>query len=140
PRSVGPRGSYTPPSHVPSSPCLPLFVPSPAAPHHKYPHPKPYCVYYFSRIKKTWNKSESFCTTVNAHLVTVSSAQEFLAREAGNESYWIGLTDAFTEGTWRWVDGTEYRQDPEDSNLWNDKPCSASLRWICARSLDADGL
>uniref|UniRef100_A0A8C6ZBA5 C-type lectin domain-containing protein n=1 Tax=Nothoprocta perdicaria TaxID=30464 RepID=A0A8C6ZBA5_NOTPE len=92
-----------------------------------YPHPKPYCaprpccppilphhagkVYYFSRIKKTWNKSESFCTTVNAHLVTVSSAAEQVRAGAcgdvGNESYWIGLTDAFTEGTWRWVDGTD---------------------------------
>ncbi|XP_062430464.1 C-type lectin domain family 4 member F-like [Rhea pennata] len=68
-------------------------------------------IYYFSRSKKTWEDSEAFCTAVKAHLASISSAeeQEYIAGQAGNLQYWIGLTDRVKEGTWRWVDGTEYK-------------------------------
>ncbi|XP_025904715.1 C-type lectin domain family 4 member K-like [Nothoprocta perdicaria] len=70
-------------------------------------------IYYFSSDRKPWQDAEDFCVSKRSHLVSVTSAaeQEFLAQEAGKEFYWIGLTESGTEGSWRWVDGTEYRQD-----------------------------
>ncbi|XP_068800038.1 collectin-12-like isoform X2 [Struthio camelus] len=125
-------------------------------------------IYYFSSDLKSWQDAEDFCVSEQSHLTSVTSReqQEYLVRNAGDKGHWIGLTDLGTEGTWRWVDGTEYRQNmsfwapqqpdnwddgsgsgedcahlqPEDSNLWNDKSCSTPLHWICEKRLDVAGL
>ncbi|XP_039397996.1 C-type lectin domain family 4 member F-like [Mauremys reevesii] len=70
-------------------------------------------LYYFSKEKKSWNASERFCVSQDSHLTSVSSQaeQEFLSSDTKGQDHWIGLTDLGTEGSWRWVDGTEYRAD-----------------------------
>ncbi|XP_064367782.1 C-type lectin domain family 4 member F-like isoform X2 [Dromaius novaehollandiae] len=124
-------------------------------------------IYYFSTDRKSWQDAEDFCVSKRSHLASITSAeeQEYLAGQVGSRGHWIGLTDAGTEGTWRWVGGTEYSQNmsfwapgqpdnwqeasggredcahlqPEDSNLWNDGSCAQSLHWICEAALEEAG-
>ncbi|XP_039375100.1 C-type lectin domain family 4 member F-like [Mauremys reevesii] len=118
-------------------------------------------LYYFSQERKLWDEAERFCVSQDSHLTSVSSQaeQEFISKETKGQDHWIGLTDRETEGSWRWVDGTEYRADasrgfwgenepnnynpeidggedcvhtePRFRNLWNDYKCTEPLRWIC---------
>ncbi|XP_065261515.1 C-type lectin domain family 4 member F-like isoform X2 [Emys orbicularis] len=121
-------------------------------------------LYYFSKGTKSWDEAEQFCVSWNLHLTSVSSQaeQEFLSNETQGKGHWIGLTDRETEGSWRWVDGTEYRADasrgfwaqnepnyydpgtdggedcvhtePTKRNLWNDAKCTLRFRWICKQA------
>ncbi|XP_065454480.1 C-type lectin domain family 4 member F-like isoform X4 [Chrysemys picta bellii] len=127
-------------------------------------------LYYFSQRRKSWDEAEQFCASQDSHLTSVSSQaeQEFLSRETQGEAHWIGLTDLGTEGSWRWVDGTEYRADvsrgfwarnqpdnwhqgtgggedcvhihPFNRNLWNDVNCTLPFRWICKQAHGPAGL
>ncbi|XP_062430463.1 C-type lectin domain family 4 member K-like [Rhea pennata] len=125
-------------------------------------------IYYFSDERKPWQDAEDFCVSKQSHLTSITSAEEqdYLAREAGKRFYWIGLTDRVKEGTWRWVDGTEYKPGvsfwapgqpdnrdygqngreecaqihPVGNSLWNDHNCNVSFLWICKRHFDAAGL
>ncbi|CAM4664952.1 unnamed protein product [Lepidochelys kempii] len=122
--------------------------------------------YYFSQEKKPWDEAERFCVSQDSHLTSVSSQaeQEFLSNESKGESHWIGLTDRGTEGSWRWVDGTEFRADAsrgfweenqpdnwhqgtggredcvEIRPRWNDANCTLLSRWICKQAHGQAGL
>ncbi|XP_065454492.1 C-type lectin domain family 4 member F-like [Chrysemys picta bellii] len=127
-------------------------------------------LYYFSQERKWWDDAEQFCVSQDSHLTSVSSQaeQEFLSNETKGEDHWIGLTDLGTEGSWRWVDGTEYRADtsrgfweenqpdnwhqgtggredcveirPRKLNTWNDANCTQLSRWICKQAHGLAGL
>ncbi|EDM04975.1 asialoglycoprotein receptor 2, isoform CRA_a [Rattus norvegicus] len=94
-------------------------------------------------------------------LVVINSReeQEFVVKHRGAFHIWIGLTDK--DGSWKWVDGTEYRSNfknwaftqpdnwqgheeggSEDcaeilsDGLWNDNFCQQVNRWACERKRD----
>ena len=59
-----------------------------------------------------WNAAEAYAESLGGHLVTIGSAQEEQAiinkaRAAGLTRFWIGFSDAETEGVFRWVNGEE---------------------------------
>lgn len=108
-------------------------------------------LYYISTETKSWAESRSFCNSRQADLVIINSVDEqnFLNQimEKIGLQFWIGLSDAQTEGVWKWVDGTalttsfwretqpdDYRRNEDCVELyfgWNDLPCAESHRWIC---------
>ncbi|XP_058849509.1 asialoglycoprotein receptor 1-like [Acipenser ruthenus] len=122
--------------------------------------------YYFSTDRMDWHSSQASCVSMGADLVIIESEaeQRFLLNEAKAHPwnrYWIGLTDAVTEGAWLWVDGTPlndkakywYRNEPDDwkgdedssgqdcadlmsvpdpLKAWFDQSCTQQPnRWIC---------
>ncbi|XP_062372861.1 C-type lectin domain family 4 member K-like isoform X2 [Sardina pilchardus] len=117
--------------------------------------------YFFSTENETWIKSRDTCQARGGHLVIIDSDKErtFLKDTAPGNSktfYWIGLTDAEKEGTWRWVDnkvlaGRHWTSDEPDNwtddnkrpegedcaranakeGLWMDAFCDGKLQYIC---------
>ncbi|XP_071264055.1 CD209 antigen-like protein C isoform X2 [Salvelinus alpinus] len=109
------------------------------------------CYFLFTEAK-TWEESRQDCRGRGADLVIVNSdkEQEFLFKF--NNSFWIGLTDSVTEGTWKWVDGTAlttrywgsgqpngdvgencalFSHSSSDQGKWHDYPCSTNHYGIC---------
>ncbi|KAL6466573.1 hypothetical protein MHYP_G00243770 [Metynnis hypsauchen] len=62
--------------------------------------------YYISTEKKSWSAARQACREKGADLVVINSReeQEFIYKE--NKYVWIGLSDAESEGRWKWVDGS----------------------------------
>ncbi|KAE8619754.1 hypothetical protein XENTR_v10009961 [Xenopus tropicalis] len=95
--------------------------------------------YYITTKKTNWQKARSFCVQEGGDLVVVNSEKEqkFLKEKSGVSNlkrFWIGLSDIEEEGTWTWVDGTDYstsyqfwkKGEPNDhltnedcAHLWN---------------------
>ncbi|KYO26285.1 immune-related, lectin-like receptor 2 [Alligator mississippiensis] len=119
-------------------------------------------LYYFSKEKRSWEEAEQFCVSQNSHLSSVLSweEQEYLAAEVRNADHWIGLSDREAEGSWRWVDGSEYtkgfwyKKQPDNWNqgiggtedcvhlqngvhhkTWNDVNCTLQHQWVCKVTL-----
>ncbi|XP_023574197.1 C-type lectin domain family 4 member F [Octodon degus] len=117
-------------------------------------------LYYFSNIKKPWHEAEKFCVSQGAHLTSVTSEEEqaFLVRFTSTLYHWIGLTDAGTEGSWSWTDGSPFntvtskkfwdKNQPDNwqhqsgetedcvhiQKKWNDISCSAAYHWVCKKA------
>ncbi|XP_066446161.1 hepatic lectin-like [Eleutherodactylus coqui] len=117
--------------------------------------------YSLTVVKATWSKTRASCLKKGADLAVITSEREqiFLATLSDASSYkryWIGLHDMDEEGTWTWIDGTNYEtsykhwktgqpndwQDSEDcahlwtSADWNDHDCDASDAYgICEKKL-----
>ncbi|XP_053528625.1 C-type lectin domain family 10 member A-like isoform X2 [Artibeus jamaicensis] len=116
--------------------------------------------YWFSSTDKPWSEAEKYCQLENAHLVVVSSLEEqkFLEQQTFSVDTWIGLTDK--DGSWTWVDGTDYEKgfqfwnalQPDnwhghklgggedcahlmDSGQWNDNVCMRLFHWVCEKRL-----
>ncbi|XP_029019768.1 C-type lectin domain family 4 member E-like [Betta splendens] len=109
--------------------------------------------YYISSTMQTWQDSRNDCLQKGADLVIINSPEEQEFISSRKISTWIGLTDAETEGTWKWVDGTllgslRYWAESEpnngygnencakisSSNLeknWYDESCDFKMYWIC---------
>uniref|UniRef100_A0A3Q2Q9B6 C-type lectin domain-containing protein n=1 Tax=Fundulus heteroclitus TaxID=8078 RepID=A0A3Q2Q9B6_FUNHE len=104
-------------------------------------------VYYISSTRKTWAESRRDCQERGADLVIINSKEEQDFLRGFKEEVWIGLTDAETEGEWKWVDGTQLTTrsvvcgltGPElFQNNWNDESCNYEDHWICERNLQVN--
>ncbi|CAB1423631.1 unnamed protein product [Pleuronectes platessa] len=120
--------------------------------------------YFISSDKKSWGDSRDDCLQKGADLVIINSKEENEFTRQFTRSFWIGLTDNETEGTWKWVDGTllnattSYWHPGEpnsyENNIgvvanedcgetmfndfkdnWNDEQCSELNIWICEKSV-----
>nr|XP_046213631.1 CD209 antigen-like protein C [Oncorhynchus gorbuscha] len=115
--------------------------------------------YFFSTVNKTWEESRMDCIRREAHLVIINNREEQVfinGLNGANKQIWIGLTDTFAEGTWKWVDGTpltttywgdgqpnswkETEQDcgefvhrSTDPGDWNDDGCSVEQYCVCEK-------
>ncbi|KAM9398509.1 uncharacterized protein ACWYII_031087 [Salvelinus alpinus] len=118
--------------------------------------------YFLSTETKTWKESREDCLERGADLVIINSDKEQTFLFNLHMRAWIGLTDSFSEGTWKWVDGTSlttrYWFDPMPDNTgptgeedcaeiyihqhplnalesWNDFSCGSKLNWICEKMI-----
>ncbi|XP_049328653.1 C-type lectin domain family 17, member A-like [Astyanax mexicanus] len=115
-------------------------------------------LYYVSTEEKSWTKSRNDCRERGSDLVIINSREEqdFINTLRKGQGVWIGLSDAETEGVWKWVDGSElitgfWRPGEPNSNgdedcvitdigsdpvnNWNDYPCNRQLVWICEKRI-----
>lgn len=71
-------------------------------------------IYSVYDIKTTWSDAKQFCENIGGHLVTINDANEndyvvSLARDRGTlPAYYIGASDAKSEGVWKWVTGEQF--------------------------------
>ncbi|WP_437599303.1 CotH kinase family protein [Sorangium sp. So ce590] len=104
----------------------------------------------------TWADAELDCIAQGGHLVSIhdEETQDLVVSSADAiqpGDWWIGLTDAASEGDFAWTDGTPYDHERwtggEPNNAgdgehcvelaswaggqWNDMPCYAELPYVC---------
>uniref|UniRef100_A0AAQ4P7E9 C-type lectin domain-containing protein n=1 Tax=Gasterosteus aculeatus aculeatus TaxID=481459 RepID=A0AAQ4P7E9_GASAC len=114
--------------------------------------------YYISSSQMSWQDSRDDCLQNGSNLIIITSKEEQVCEINGpRDGIWIGLTDTETEGTWKWVDGTEPKErywttgEPnsyqgsnedcgeirfyEEQHNWNDLECSYKNFWICEKAL-----
>ena len=110
--------------------------------------------YNFVDSTVSWAEAEAQCKDqswqgVKGHLASIQSKEEndFVARLANFQRFWIGGTDIQSEGSWTWSDGsvmnylnwspnnpnnqggTEHCMDITTS--WNDNSCNRPLKFVC---------
>ncbi|CAI5679840.1 unnamed protein product [Oreochromis niloticus] len=110
-------------------------------------------LYQVSSEQKSWEESRQDCLQKGSDLVIINSREEQNFVNQFKRLLWIGLTDSETEGTWKWVDGTQvntsYWNSGESNggrgencgqikaydsqNSWNDETCSNQHFWICKK-------
>jgi len=85
---------------------------------------------------RSWRAAQREAAKHGAGLVSIGRAaeQEWLVNTfGGDENFWIGLTDADTEGGWRWVDGPRATYtnwaDAEPNNMYDQGEHPAVMNW-----------
>lgn len=90
---------------------------------------------YYLLDATTWTLSEAEAVSLGGHLVTINDADENAwvddTFKAFGDSFWIGYSDAASEGSWVWADG-----DLSDFTNWGEvEPDSCSELtaedWAC---------
>jgi len=129
--------------------------------------PNLHCYMAFSEAK-TWFQARRVCENLGGYLLTITSEDEqnFVWKKFGSmfqetwKGPWIGLSDAFEEGDWQWVNGESgvvgqdltysnwYIGEPDDccggqdcasiagghwGYKWSDQKCFYLLPFICER-------
>lgn len=113
--------------------------------------------YEFYTTCTAWDIAKIIAEQRNGHLMTITNSEEnnFLkeyADDYGCYAYWLGATDAYNEGTWKWItnepwtfsdfaqgqpddtkgrgagDGEDYLEFHVDFNAWNDNISNALER------------
>ena len=64
--------------------------------------------YFLSTAKFTWEAAKADAEAKGGHLATINSAAESTALSGLSISGWIGLTDKYAEGAYRWVTGETF--------------------------------
>lgn len=129
--------------------------------------PNLHCYMAFTDTK-TWFQAKRTCENEGGYLITITSEDEmnFVWKKFGSlytetwKGPWIGMSDAFEEGDWQWVNGESgvvgqdmtysnwYVGEPDDccggqdcasiagghwGYKWNDNKCHYLLPFICER-------
>ncbi|MDR1392694.1 MAG: hypothetical protein LBJ62_01800 [Bifidobacteriaceae bacterium] len=95
-----------------------------------------YAAYSVDSVQ-TWDQAQAYCAQSGGHLATISSSAENevvyqVAKGAGYDSAYFGLSDAVLEGLWKWVTGepTVYTNWAEgEPNSENEAEDYAEFYW-----------
>eukprot|EP00118_Oscarella_pearsei_P022672 m.264678 g.264678 ORF g.264678 m.264678 type:complete len:1411 (+) comp40476_c0_seq1:1691-5923(+) len=123
----------------------------------------PYCYLfeYGAKNEKTWQDAQTHCQSHSANLTSITSLdeEEFIANtilntinnSAVTNRMWIGLTDNVKEGSYQWIDGSDFpfsywnsgepnnwRGDEDCGEIvrgqyWNDNTCTKTQPFICKK-------
>ncbi|XP_029441686.1 killer cell lectin-like receptor subfamily F member 1 [Rhinatrema bivittatum] len=105
--------------------------------------------YYISRVFGSWSRSREDCAERDSQLLVIQDQEEkdFIHRQAGDRSHWIGLHISSPGRSWVWVDGSPISerlvsvlgsmgQDRcvvmGDGRFYSDS-CSSLFEWICQK-------
>ncbi len=68
-----------------------------------------------------WPLAKSRCEQMGGHLAIINNADEmnFVRQLCGQQTVWLGGSDAEAEGNWRWVDGARVTLKMEVDNLYD---------------------
>ena len=110
----------------------------------------------YKLLNGTFNAKEADeeCRRNGGYLASIHSSEEndFIHGMTGDVNTWIGGSDAAKEGTWIWLDGTQWNntnlypgQPTTDGNYlemksgwngqWNDKPWNYEIQAICKKGI-----
>ncbi len=67
--------------------------------------------YEYYPVSLPWNSAKAFCEKQGGSLVSITSDEErdvLIEKLGAVSSYWIGASDAETEGTWTWSSGETF--------------------------------
>jgi hypothetical protein len=118
-------------------------------------------IYEFRTDAKNFQQAAEFCTSIGSRLADIRDATEdawLLDQERrvfGGGGWWIGYSDSFIEGTWRWSSGRGngyvnwHAGEPNNQNnedcavlnqytdgKWNDSNCNNAFRFVCEIGAD----
>ena len=108
-------------------------------------------------LSMNWEEAKKYCENMGGHLLTINGQEEqdFIdSLDFESTDYWLGGTDAESEGTWKWITGESwqyenwhYNQPDNDmeienylvlvtawDNEWNDAPLEGAnddIGFIC---------
>ncbi|NCR09221.1 MAG: hypothetical protein GPI95_13180 [Microcystis aeruginosa LG13-11] len=91
---------------------------------------------YYLTTPTTWTDAQAQAQAMGGNLVTINDAAEnqFLVNAfGGNESFWIGFTDAGQEGNWQWINGEPViytNWNPGEPNNYKNEDYGAMNWWI----------
>ncbi|XP_042620472.1 CD209 antigen-like protein C [Cyprinus carpio] len=112
-----------------------------------------FSLYFISSEWESWTESRRYCTERGADLIIINSREEqdFAKKVSRGYEFWIGLTDSYKEGRWKWVDGSTLTSgfwgsgEPNGQRRencvvsypsgWCDYPCNDAFRWICEKQI-----
>ncbi|XP_061621387.1 type-2 ice-structuring protein-like [Phyllopteryx taeniolatus] len=114
--------------------------------------------FFFDATLKTWVQAEARCQQIGGNLASVASDDEYAFIQTLTQNpTWLGGSDCQTAGAWFWMDGQQMKWrfwcplKPDNllpqccmqmnvggDKCWDDVPCSSTLPFVCARSLQGN--